>query len=255
MTPIVFAGPSLHCIPAEHFTGLTLRPPAAAGDVLRAASEGAAAIGLIDGLFETTASIWHKELLWALLRGVAIYGSSSMGALRAAEMAPFGMRGVGLVYRLYRSGAIIDDDEVAQQHGPPETGSIPVTEAMVNIRATLRRARRAETISVAGEREIATVAKSLFYKLRSYDHILDIAERRPNIGADARRLRLALEHHRRDVKREDALRLLSKLRAPPPSLEAAPPRDFPRTLFWDAFEREHLRSRTDLNPASPALRR
>ena len=119
MTVAVFAGPSIYGVPTEMREGLMILPPAACGDVARAVRDGATTIALIDGLFETTASVWHKELLWALSMGVRVFGSSSIGALRATEMWSFGMQGVGLVYRLYRSRAIIDDDEVALLHGPP----------------------------------------------------------------------------------------------------------------------------------------
>ncbi len=37
-------------------------------------------------------------------KGVKVYGSSSMGALRASELDEFGMVGVGRIYECYRSG-------------------------------------------------------------------------------------------------------------------------------------------------------
>ena len=43
-----------------------------------------------------------------------------MGALRAAELHPFGMVGIGQVYEWYRDGTIDADDEVAVAHGPAE---------------------------------------------------------------------------------------------------------------------------------------
>ena len=53
------------------------------------------AIGIIDGVFLDVASVWHREILWALSQGVHVFGAASMGALRAAELDGFGMRGVG----------------------------------------------------------------------------------------------------------------------------------------------------------------
>jgi hypothetical protein len=60
-------------------------------------------------------------------------------ALRAAETWQFGMQGVGRYIGL-SIGAIIDDDEVALLHGPPELRSVPPTEAMVTyaLRCELR---------------------------------------------------------------------------------------------------------------------
>ncbi|NJO36122.1 MAG: hypothetical protein HC869_26785, partial [Rhodospirillales bacterium] len=211
---------------SHHFDGFVLLPPAACGDVAKAVRGGAEAVGLIDGLFETAPAVWHKELLWALSKGATLLGSSSMGALRAAEMWPFGMKGVGVVYRLYRSGAIIDDDEVALLHGPPEAGCVPLSEAMVNIRATLRRARRLQMITSEAERTIGRTAKSLHYKHRTLDRILQLSSNQLALQ-DTHELHRQLDGIRRDVKREDAILLLSRLRNVPANRTTADPIDFP----------------------------
>ena len=75
------------------------------------------AIGIIDGYFENIPSVWHKEILWAMSQGIHVFGSASMGALRAAELAPFGMEGVGAIFEAYRDGWLEDDDEVASEDG------------------------------------------------------------------------------------------------------------------------------------------
>jgi hypothetical protein len=240
MTVIVFAGPSIHGIPSQFLDGFTVFPPAACGDLARSVRDGATAIALIDGLFETTASVWHKELLWALSKGVRLFGSSSMGALRAAEMWPFGMTGFGLVYRLYRRGSIIDDDEVAILHGPLEAGCIPLTEAMVNIRVTLRSARQLGMITADAEREISRVAKSLYYKDRTLDRILKLSRDQLALKEHISELHRKLDRIRRDVKRDDAILLLSRLRDLPKNGPARSQIEFPRTSFWDTFEYKHV---------------
>src|ERR1700745_3074106 len=98
MTSIVFIGPTLapeEVAAAGDFISL---PPVSQGDVYRAARSRPRAIGIIDGYFSGAPSVWHKEILWALSRGIAVFGSASMGALRAAELHPFGMRGVGRIF-------------------------------------------------------------------------------------------------------------------------------------------------------------
>ena len=52
MTPIVFAGPSLHGLDLTSLHGVDLAPPAGCGDILRAVRSGREIIGLIDGSFE-----------------------------------------------------------------------------------------------------------------------------------------------------------------------------------------------------------
>ncbi|MBV5331336.1 tfuA protein, partial [bacterium] len=66
--------------------------------------------------------------------------ASSMGALRAAELHVFGMVGIGRVFADYRDLIHEDDDEVAVIHGPAELGYPALSEAMVNIRATIAQA-------------------------------------------------------------------------------------------------------------------
>ena len=81
------------------------RPPAKQGDICRAVQErGPDAVALIDGYFEQVPAVWHKEILWAMKLGVQVYGASSMGALRAAELQQFGMIGVGKIFEAYVSG-------------------------------------------------------------------------------------------------------------------------------------------------------
>ncbi len=86
---ILFAGPSLagtHYVPAppgcadeSGGQAVEVRGPAAQGDIGRAVLQGASAIGLFDGRCEDTASVWHKEILFALSRGVTVLGAASMG--------------------------------------------------------------------------------------------------------------------------------------------------------------------------------
>ena len=71
-------------------------------------------------------------------QGIHVFGSASMGALRAAQLWPFGMEGVGVIFESYRDGKLEDDDEVAMTHGPSEVGFVAASEAMVDIRPTVR---------------------------------------------------------------------------------------------------------------------
>ena len=140
MTIVVFVGPTLSREDIAACGDTVCLPPVAQGDVYRAAQRRPLAIGIIDGYFSGAPSVWHKEILWAMSRGIPVFGSASMGALRAAELHAFGMRGVGRIFEAFRDGELEDDDEVAVVHGPAELGHIQVSEAMVNIRASLARA-------------------------------------------------------------------------------------------------------------------
>ncbi len=85
------------------------------------------------------------------------------------------MRGIGRIFEAYRDERLVDDDDVALIHGPAEAGWAPVTEAMVNVTATLDAAIAAgELVTDQGER-IATSAKAVFYKERTWRLILEAA--------------------------------------------------------------------------------
>ncbi len=135
---IIFSGPSLlrtdRCD-----TRFEFRPPAIQGDILRAIQEKPAAIGLIDGYFGSVLSVHQKEILEALSEGIPVFGAASMGALRAAELAPFGMIGVGGIFRDYVSGRLDSDADVAIAHGPQSLDFMATSISLVDLRATLEK--------------------------------------------------------------------------------------------------------------------
>ena len=105
-----------------------------------------------------------------------------MGALRAAELADFGMTGVGRVFRYYRGGRIEDDDEVCVLHAVRELGFRPLTLSMVAIRRTLRRLVRGGVLTPAGERHVARRMKALHYPERTMTAF--VAEMRAICGGE-----------------------------------------------------------------------
>lgn len=228
--PVVFLGPSLPRERARHWLRADYREPARCGDVLRAVNEGARTIGLIDGYFHDVPSVWHKEVLWALSRGVRVLGAASMGALRAAELDVFGMEGVGRIYRDYRTARLTDDDEVAIRHGPAELGFPHLSEALVNIRATLARAVRQGVVEAEAAALLVATAKATFYPKRSWPCLLDQAAK---AGIAVDRLSAWLPAGRVDVKAIDATLLLravargtARAEPPPASFE------FAHTEMW-----------------------
>ena len=210
----VFAGPTLppgHPARAgleAHFAG-----PAAQGDVYLAARRQPWGIVIIDGYFERVPAVWHKEILWAMARGVHVFGGGSIGALRAVELHPFGMVGVGAVFEAYRSGELEGDDEVALVHAPPDAGYRPLSEALVNMRWTLATAERQGILSAGTRAALIGLAKAMFYAERSYPALLRVAA---EAGLPPRELDALMDWlpaHRADRKQADAIELLSHVRA------------------------------------------
>lgn len=204
---VVFLGPSMPHDEARSILDADYRPPARRGDVLAAAKEGADIICLIDGVFFQDSSVAHKEILEALRMGVRVIGASSMGALRAAEMDAYGMEGVGEIYRAYRSGELVADDEVALVFDPVTLA--PLSEPLVNIRHNLRLAVHEGFIDEQTAADLLEIARSRYFPSRSYENLMkDAAGRVPE--EKLLQFRRFLERRRADLKREDAIRALRR---------------------------------------------
>ncbi|HET8727828.1 MAG TPA: TfuA-like protein, partial [Alphaproteobacteria bacterium] len=167
-------------------------------------------------------------------------------------LRPFGMVGVGRVHAGFLSGELEDDDEVAVVHGPAELGYKPLSEALVDIRATLCRAAAEGALSPGHSADLLGIAKRLFFKQRTYDRILRDARAAGAVGPAA----LAafadwLPAGRVRLKRADALLMIAEMRAwlDLPPTEARPGFAFEPSRFWRQSVREIL------VPAPPSLRR
>lgn len=138
---LVYLGPSLPLNKAREILPEALyRPPAKQGDILSdVINLEPNIIILVDGVFASNLSPWHKEICFALqYPGVkGIYGASSMGALRASECDFIGMVGIGRIYEWYRDGVTEDDSEVALLYSEHEGLYFASTVPLINIRAAV----------------------------------------------------------------------------------------------------------------------
>lgn len=226
---IVFAGPSIFGAEIDT-TGIDLRGPALQGDLTQAVSDGATVIGLIDGAFSSVAAVWHKEILFALSQGVRVYGASSMGALRAAECATFGMIPVGKIARAYLDGELDDDAAVALTMGPAEWGWQAVTEPLVDVWATLDHLRSLGEVDVDQHTRLLSAAAALHFTVRTPDAIITRAF--PLIENQS--LLEAYDRCHVSQKQMDAVELINLIRAiePPTS---HPSWRFEASPMWRSF--------------------
>jgi TfuA protein len=204
---VVFLGPSLSKEKAEKALKADYRPPAARGDIYRAAREGAEIICLIDGVFFQECSVAHKEVIYALDAGARVLGASSMGALRASELDVYGMEGVGVIYSAYKSGNLVSDDEVALTFDP--FSFEPTSEPLVNIRFNLDIALQKGIISQQSREKLFSSAKSLYFPSRSYQRMFEECSKAIS-PAEREQLRDYLDREKRDFKAEDALLALKR---------------------------------------------
>jgi hypothetical protein len=232
----IFTGPTLSADVARSILpDATFLPPASQGDIYRLTSRRPRIIGVIDGYFERIPAVWHKEILWAMSQGIHVYGAASMGALRAVELETFGMVGAGKIFSDYKTGVLEDDDEVAVVHGREEDGFRAFSEALVNIRATLNRAAEAHVITGQENQRLQAIAKAQFYPHRTYRTLLEKGLRGGMPHERIERLRLWINEHRIDQKREDAMELLHLIaqRATMPHEPKTVSYVFQRTQIWE----------------------
>lgn len=197
----VFAGPSLPPADRIAHSGLTYLPPAGRGHMLQAAQQYDAVL-LIDGVFHQDLAPAPKEV-YAATRCAQLFGASSMGALRAAECARYGMVPLGIIARWYTSGFIDGDDEVALLIDPRTQTALTVP--MVNVRYVSWLARRRGLLSSDEVTGIYERSRAVFYMERTWDDVYrTVPERARSAFRD-----LAERHG--DLKRHDAVFAVRRL--------------------------------------------
>jgi len=209
---VVFTGTSLSWVEAGSLLDADYRPPVKRNDINILMDKGGPdIIGIIDGIFFDRAAVAHREIIRAIKAGVTVVGGCSMGALRASELDTHGMIGVGRIYEWYRDGIVESDDEVAVTFHP-ETLE-PLSVPLVNMRTTLENAVEEGIIDQHHSDMLLEAGRSMYYPDRTYASIVKksvgkglIPENEPDIIIDY------LIHNEVDVKREDALLVIEKIK-------------------------------------------
>jgi hypothetical protein len=116
---IAFVGPSRPAQdPSPERQPIEWRGPAARGDLDALDAAPADVVALIDGVMITGHSPSPTECFRLISRGVRLFGSSSVGALRAVELRNLGMTGYGWIYRRVLDRTITYDDELVSNLDP-----------------------------------------------------------------------------------------------------------------------------------------
>jgi len=216
---VVFTGPSLAPAQARaalgDLEGVAVAPPVARGDLARHRAAGARTFVIVDGVFAHRRAVAPSEIVDALAAGARVLGAASLGAIRAVECRPAGMRGLGAVYRLYRLGLLRDDDEVAVATDP-EREFAAVSVALVNVRYAVLAALRRVLLSRAAAQALLHAARATYFADRTWPALFAGAGLEwPAPDNPLRALCEAI-----DVKRDDAVRAVGWLRRPSPASES-----------------------------------
>lgn len=173
----VFSGPTLSSRDvALHLNSANVHAPIKHGDLLRLSLGTGDTVLVIDGMYHNHPPVRHKEILHVISQGAQVIGAASMGALRAAELHPYGMKGIGKVFEMYRDGKIEADDEVAVVHTQGPEWKV-LSDALVNIRHALHYCRGTGSITFQQAEELLKLAQEIPYARRSWRGIMHNASR------------------------------------------------------------------------------
>ena len=206
---VIFAGPTISVDACKEILNAIYKPPVEFGDIYGLIGTSIRRILVIDGFFYNHASVWHREIIEAIRNGISVYGCSSMGALRAAELHCEGMIGIGQVFEWIVDGTIRGDDEVAVAH----EASFPFlqfTVPLVNIRYALNHALTKGVVSEIEAADILDIARSISFQERTQE--LFLKEVTHTLGnALGQRIRDLWREGIPDIKRKDAVSALQRL--------------------------------------------
>lgn len=210
--PIIFLGPSLSIEKAKKILEADYRKPAKKGDLLQLIFNETKIVGLIDGYFlqdypPTPIEVYNL----VKKKETKVYGSSSLGALRAVELSKYGMIGVGKIFNLFRNGILDSDDEVAVTF---TDYSDYKSEALIDIRYNLFLAQKMKVIDKEVKRIILRVSKQTYFPYRTYTDILDKCKQKyPDYRLQIEKFGEYIQSNRKSLKEDDAVLLLKRIKS------------------------------------------
>jgi hypothetical protein len=209
---VVFAGPSLFRSPYKDKPGSRVLPPVEDGSLLpvaRLLGEGRKIL-IIDGYFGAGQSLTIAEISESLRYGVGLYGSTSMGALRAVEAGPLGMIGLGKIFESFRDGIYVADEEVCLIH---DETFCPLSVPNVNLRCLCKIMASQAGADTESIRHFFHLARSINFRERSISGVRKAGEAALDAkGAEALERLLAKDSIEKwNVKRQDAEDVIDQL--------------------------------------------
>ncbi|MDO5826493.1 MAG: TfuA-related McrA-glycine thioamidation protein [Methanosphaera sp.] len=206
---IVYTGLSISFDEAESILKADYKPPIKRGDLstLLESQNDIDIIGIIDGLFHQSPAVAHKEILKALDKDITVVGGASMGALRACELYPYGMIGIGRIFEDYKNGIIESDDDVAVSLDPQTYRQL--SDSWINMKYNFNRARVDDILSQEEAEELLSTSKDIYYPKRNFEYVINKSSIDANKKTD---LKEYLEKNKFDIKHDDAKAVLEYIK-------------------------------------------
>lgn len=182
------------------------KKPIKRGDLGHDIKENPDIIAIIDGVFHQSSAVGHREILNVMKKGVKVYGSSSMGALRASELDTLGMEGVGYCYNEYASGNVTSDDDVAVMLDSDALEAISVP--LISMNYVFTNAVNENIITQEEKEELIRITKETYYPKRNYAQTLS----KSSLNTDKKEKLINFIRTSEDIKKEDAKALLNHIK-------------------------------------------
>lgn len=182
------------------------KKPIKRGDLGHDIKENPDIIAIIDGVFHQNSAVGHREILSVMKKGVKVYGSSSMGALRASELDTLGMEGVGYCYNEYASGNVTSDDDVAVMLDSDTLEAISVP--LISMNYVFTNAVNENILTQEEKDELIRITKETYYPKRNYAQTLS----KSGLNRDKKEKLINFIRTSEDIKKEDAKALLNHIK-------------------------------------------
>lgn len=209
----IFLGPSLPRVEAETILGsdaAIYHLPVRRGDMDSLAQASGIVVGIVDGVFHESPAVSVYEIRHFIERGGTVFGAASMGALRAVDLRPCGMRGVGQIYEDFATGRLEGDDEVALIFDPSSGSALSVT--LVHVRSAIDACVRRGRIDAADAARALSAAREIYYADRCHAELLAAWQSAGLATATVAVLAASLDDPGSDPKRDNARLLLMAVR-------------------------------------------
>ena len=181
--------------------------PIKRGDLSHDIKENPDIIAIIDGVFHQNSAVGHREILSVMKKGVKVYGSSSMGALRESELDVLGMEGIGYCYNEYASGNVTSDDDVAVMLDSETLEALSVP--LISMNYVFTNAVAENIITKEEKDELIKITKETYYPKRNYAQTLS----QSSLDADKKGKLIDFIRTSKDIKKEDAKELLNHIKS------------------------------------------
>jgi len=198
---VIYTGLSICFDEAKSILDADYQPPIKRGDIdsLLNNRDDMEIIGIIDGVFHQSPAVSHKEILRALKDNITVVGGASMGALRACELYPYGMIGIGNIFEDYKNGTIESDDDVAVSLDP--TTYEQLSDSWINMKYNFNKAQKDNILSQEDVDNLLATSKDIYYPKRSFEYVIKKSELTEYKKTE---LTKYLDKNKFDIKHDDA---------------------------------------------------